>query len=257
MAAVTRSSLLGASVCGGSRTVDADAIAVTSCESEAYIQGGCGIVALRARGGDRGRSDLPRTPDLRRTDDAMPSCSICICCPATAAALRSGLPISEDLKQDLRDEAEFRQIRLNQQALRLRGSCGMYLRDAQQCVREQNHELARQFLTQKALMEQRVALMATHWDILESVRVSLQPGERRCMGDILTYRAILAKTGFEFCGPSVRQEGEDETKSVDRKAVETELAGLLESHGNGGAPTIAAIAEPVKALPDVDDGPLV
>ena len=186
----------------------------------------------------------------------MPSCSICICCPATAAALRSGLPISEDLKQDLRDEAEFRQIRLNQQALRLRGSCGMYLRDAQQCVREQNHELARQFLTQKALMEQRVALMATHWDILESVRVSLQPGERRCMGDILTYRAILAKTGFEFCGPSVRQEGEDETKSVDRKAVETELAGLLESHGNGGAPTII---EPVKAavLPDVDDGPLV
>ena len=71
----------------------------------------------------------------------MPSCSICICCPATAAALRSGLPISEDLKQDLRDEAEFRQIRLNQQALRLRGSCGMYLRDAQQRVREQNHEL--------------------------------------------------------------------------------------------------------------------
>ena len=44
--------------------------------------------------------------------------------------------------------------------------------------------------------------------------------------------------------------------SALRKAVETELAGLLESHGNGGAPTIV---EPVKAavLPDVDDGPLV
>ena len=45
-----------------------------------------------------------------------------------AAALRSGLPISEDLKQDLRDEAEFRQIRLNQQALRLRAASGTSLR---------------------------------------------------------------------------------------------------------------------------------
>ena len=114
--------------------------------------------------------------------------------------------MAEDLKRDIRDEVEFRQAQLNAQAQRLRGTVHMYLRDARMFVEQRDEPVARQMLIQKAMMEQRIAVMATHWSVLESVRVSLGPSERRCMGDLVTCRTILNKTGLEFIEP-VRAHG--------------------------------------------------
>ena len=133
--------------------------------------------------------------------------SICwrVLCPMHAQ-------MTEELKRDIRDEVEFRQAQLNAQAQRLRGTVHMYLRDARMFVEQKDYSVARQMLIQKAMMEQRIAVMATHWSVLESVRVSLQPSERRLMGDLATCRAILNKTGLEFIEPVVRREGEHEWK---------------------------------------------
>ena len=109
--------------------------------------------------------------------------------------------MAEDRKRDIRDEVEFRQAQLNAQAQRLRGTVHMYLRDARMFVEQRDDEVARKMLVQKAMMEQRIAVMATHWSVLESVRVSLQPSEVRLVGDLVTCRAILNKTGLEFIEP--------------------------------------------------------
>jgi hypothetical protein len=169
----------------------------------------------------------------------------CTClCPMNAR-------MAEDRKRDIRDEVEFRQAQLNAQAQRLRGTVHMYMRDARMFVEQRDDTVARKMLVQKAMMEQRIAVMATHWSVLESVRVSLQPSEVRCVGDLITCRTILNKTGLEFiepvrleapcptphapppsltrgvgCGQVVRSEGDYEERHVDAEAVDVELREL-------------------------------
>lgn len=134
--------------------------------------------------------------------------------------------MNEELKRDIRDEVEFRQAQLNAQAQRLRGTVHMYQRDARMFVEQRDDSVARQMLVQKTMMEQRVAVMATHWSVLESVRVSLQPSERRSMGDLTTCRAILHKTGLEFIEPVIRREGDHEERSINLDAIDMELRDL-------------------------------
>ena len=160
--------------------------------------------------------------------------------------------MAEDRKRDIRDEVEFRQAQLNAQAQRLRGTVHMYMRDARMFVEQRENTVARKMLIQKAMMEQRIAVMATHWSVLESVRVSLQPSEHRCVGDLVTCRTILNKTGLEFiepvrlrtpcpthtpppctpltpgvgCAQVVRREGDYEERHVDAAAVDVELREL-------------------------------
>lgn len=134
--------------------------------------------------------------------------------------------MNEDLKRDIRDEVEFRQAQLNAQAQRLRGTVHMYQRDARMFVEQRDDSVARQMLVQKTMMEQRIAVMATHWSVLESVRVSLQPSERRSMGDLTTCRAILNKTGLEFIEPVVRREGDHEERAINLDTIDMELRDL-------------------------------
>ena len=67
--------------------------------------------------------------------------------------------MAEDRKRDIRDEVEFRQAQLNAQAQRLRGTVHMYLRDARMFVEQRDEEVARKMLVQKAMMEQRIAVI--------------------------------------------------------------------------------------------------
>ena len=120
------------------------------------------------------------------------------CCPRLCPL---NTRMAEDRKRDIRDEVEFRQAQLNAQAQRLRGTVHMYVRDARMFVEQRDDTVARKMLIQKAMMEQRIEVMATHWSVLESVRVSLQPSEHRCIGDLVTCRTILNKTGLEFIEP--------------------------------------------------------
>jgi hypothetical protein len=113
----------------------------------------------------------------------------------------------------------------------------MYLRDARACARERNTTLARAMLMQKALMERRVGVLSTHMGVLESVRTSLLPGMRRCLGDMQTCRAILTKLPQEEV--VVRREGEDETREINMSAVEAELRALLAECGASPAPAAA------------------
>ena len=88
-------------------------------------------------------------------------------------------------------------------------------------------------LFQKALMEKRASTLDTHMSVLESVRVSLLPGSRRCVSDMATCRAILTKMPGE--APRLVREGENENDTVDAKAVEDELRGLMSEYHDDGA----------------------
>ena len=134
--------------------------------------------------------------------------------------------MAEDRKRDIRDEVEFRQAQLNAQAQRLRGTVHMYMRDARMFVEQRDDTVARKMLIQKAMMEQRIAVMATHWSVLESVRVSLQPSEVRCVGDLVTCRTILNKTGLEFIEP-VRLEALCPTPHVPRPSTLSRVASAV------------------------------
>lgn len=142
------------------------------------------------------------------------------CCD-TLQMLRSSRFAGEGLKRDLRDEVEFRQARLTAQGKKLRASIDMYGRDAIACVRDGNEQLARQLVSQKVAMQNRLAHISTHWGVLESVRASLQPGARRCLEDVDTCRLIMAKA---MSGDvAIRRPGEEDVDGVDEADVEAQM----------------------------------
>ena len=151
-----------------------------------------------------------------------------LCCPTI---LLRHAPVNEGMKLDLRDEVEFRQMRLNAQSKRMQHSVQMYTRDALQCHAAGEAEISLQMVGQKLLMERRVAMLAMHWSLLDSVRTSLRPGLPRVQGDIDTCRAILEKAGPEQVEHSLRIEGAagDAGGGLPDGALEAELARLVDA----------------------------
>ncbi|KAL1504320.1 hypothetical protein AB1Y20_010726 [Prymnesium parvum] len=148
-------------------------------------------------------------------------------CCHTLQLLRPTRYATEGLKQDLRDEVEFRQARLTAQGNKLRASIDMYGRDATACLRDGREPLARQLVSQKVAMQNRLAHISTHWGVLESVRASLHPGARRCLEDVETCRLIMAKA--QLSGDVVvRVPGEEDVDGVDEADVEAQMVKLRE-----------------------------
>lgn len=147
------------------------------------------------------------------------------CCDALQS-LRSSRYATEGLKCDLRDEVEFRQARLTAQGKKLRASIDMYGRDATACLRDGNEALARQLVSQKVAMQNRLAHISTHWGVLESVRASLQPGARRCLEDVETCRLIIAKA--QLSDVTVRRPGEEDVDGVEEADVNAQMVKLRE-----------------------------
>lgn len=134
---------------------------------------------------------------------------------------------SEGLKQDLRDEVEFRQARLTAQGNKLRSSIDMYSRDAMSCLRDGNEPLARQLVSQKVAMQNRLAYISTHWGVLESIRASLLPGARRCIEDVETCRLIMTKAQCSV-DVAIRRPGEEDVDGVDDADVDLQMIKLRE-----------------------------
>lgn len=181
------------------------------------------------------------------------------CCDAFTT-LRTSRFATEGLKRDLRDEVEFRQARLTTQGKKLRASIEMYGRDAVACLRDGNEPLARQLVSQKVAMQNRLAHISTHWGVLESVRASLQPGARRCLEDVETCRLIMAKA--QMSGDvAVRRPGEEDVDGVDDSDIDVQLARLKEQATKEpravlcGPPTaILAQGGPLHKLPPAGAG---
>lgn len=159
--------------------------------------------------------------------------------------LRPSSMATEGLKRDLRDEVEFRQARLTVQGKKLREGIDMYGRDAIACLRDGNESLARQFVSQKVAMQNRLANISTQWGVLESVRTSLRPGSRRYIEDVETCRLILAKA--QASGDiAVRRPGEQDVDDVDDADVDRETARLREvAKKNPRSASRAALLSPV------------
>ena len=172
------------------------------------------------------------------------------CCDALHV-LRSSRYATEGLKRDLRDEVEFRQARLTAQGKKLRASIDMYGRDATACLRDGNESLARQLVSQKVAMQNRLAHISTHWGVLESVRASLQPGARRCLEDVETCRLIIAKA--QLSDVTVRRPGEEDADGVDESDVNAQMVKLRELAKK--EPRSALCGVPVRSFEPAGESP--